>query len=204
MPLWKVHELTFLWFGLPGPLLRQWWIPKSGEKRVREAFRCKNDGTFWRLLLAGPEGHFGASPNYFWICHFPALSQSLRIAMQVAVDETLLKTLRMQFLLTIGSFLLALELVCLELCLGAFLDLQLELSKKQLKRFLLTVGQRVWADQQTVSKKARLQTKTPNVSKKLPPCSFNQNLAWKCLQRRGGDNEFLCVWKWPCRTQRSS
>ena len=21
MPLWKVHELTFLWFGLPGPLL---------------------------------------------------------------------------------------------------------------------------------------------------------------------------------------
>ena len=22
MPLWKVHELTFLWFGLPGPLLK--------------------------------------------------------------------------------------------------------------------------------------------------------------------------------------
>ena len=23
MPLWKVHELTFLWFGLPGPLLKR-------------------------------------------------------------------------------------------------------------------------------------------------------------------------------------
>ena len=41
MPLRKVHELTFLWFGLPGPLL----IP-AGHTPVRLGLSGRNAGKF--------------------------------------------------------------------------------------------------------------------------------------------------------------
>ena len=38
MPLWKVHELTFLWFGLPGPLLKFGNLEMHSHDRSRRIF----------------------------------------------------------------------------------------------------------------------------------------------------------------------
>ena len=50
MPLRKVHELTFLWFGFPGPLLKYGWdFPEEIPEEIPEEFR-KDPGNALRAF----------------------------------------------------------------------------------------------------------------------------------------------------------
>ena len=52
MPLRKVHELTFLWFGLPGPLVTQ---PKNNPPKYKQFAQtvCGNSAASFLLVLKG-------------------------------------------------------------------------------------------------------------------------------------------------------
>ena len=61
MPLWEVHELTFLWFGLPGPLLKYF----TGLGRLGSIYRnsgVSTESERWQPALRGTPRITGLAP----------------------------------------------------------------------------------------------------------------------------------------------